>query len=118
MIILPSVGCPLRHIVLDCAMIAPPHLSHFDSFFISLVVKDFLVFLINSSSVNSCYFVVPIKGGKLSAFLLHYLGSNWLVPQFLCLMTHFLHVSQGITLDYLPGSTRQTGLCSCVTQDC
>ena len=76
MIIFPSVGCPLRHIVLDCAMIAPPHLSHFDSFFISLVVKDFLVFLINSSSVNSCYSVVPIKGGKLSAFLLHYLGSN------------------------------------------
>lgn len=76
MIIFPSVGCPLRHIVLDCAMIAPPHLSHFDSFFISLVVKDFLVFLINSSSVNSCSSVVPIKGGKLNAFLLHYLGSN------------------------------------------
>lgn len=43
MIILPFVGCSLRHMVLDYAMIASPHLSHFYSFFISLVVKDFQV---------------------------------------------------------------------------
>lgn len=82
MIILPFVGCPLRHIVLDYAMIAPPHLSHFDSFFIFLVVKDFLVFLINSSSVNSCYFIVPIRGGQFGVLLPHYLGSNDWCPSF------------------------------------
>lgn len=74
--------------------------------------------LINSSSVNSCYFIVPIRGGELGVFLLHHLGSNWLVPQFLCLVTHFLHVTQGFTLDYLPDSMGHAGLCSWVTWDC
>ena len=49
-------------------------------FFISLVVDIFsaclMVFLINSFSVNSCNFSVPMGGGVLKVFLLQHLGHS------------------------------------------
>ena len=58
---------------LNCTISPSFHLSHCGSFFIFLVVDffffaRFLVFLIDSCSVNSCNFGVLIGGGELRVF--------------------------------------------------
>ena len=100
MIILPFLGDLHRSVDLDYTVSQPPtYFLVVPSLYLLLWVifsTSLQVILINSNSVNSYNFAVPMGRGKLRVFLLCCLGHTSLSPPFYCTLFNFLYVAENI----------------------
>lgn len=100
MIILPFLDQLHRSVDLDYTASQPPtYFLVVPSLYLLLWVifsASLQVILINSNSVNSYNFAVPMGRGKFRVFLLFYLSHTSLSLSFYCTLFNFLYIAENI----------------------